>query len=150
MNREPLSCLIVDDEPIARDIVAGYVDQLPGLNCVGQFKNAIEAMCFLENFEEDSLVFLDIKRRLIELEERNRLISGQKKRIENLENMNNTLESKVNNLNSEVLIFRENSKQQKKRAAGSRRRRQVAGRVRPVDEVPTPAGQSLRRLRLAV
>jgi len=60
MSDARYNCLIVDDEPIARDIVDGYVSQMSNLNCLGQCKNAFEAIALLEDRAEPVIVFLDI------------------------------------------------------------------------------------------
>jgi len=54
-----LKCLIVDDEPIARQILEKYIGELPNLELSGSCKNAIEAMNFLQINEVD-ILFLDI------------------------------------------------------------------------------------------
>ena len=54
-----LKCIIVDDEPIARDIVTKYISQLPYLKLVGSFKDAFEAMDIVNKTPID-LIFLDI------------------------------------------------------------------------------------------
>lgn len=54
-----IRCLVVDDEPISRDIISEYIEQTPDLTKVAEAENAIEAMSLLENTEVD-LVFLDI------------------------------------------------------------------------------------------
>lgn len=54
-----LKVLIADDEPIARDILAAYVDKMPMLQLVGACANAIEAFAKL-NTEEVDLLLLDI------------------------------------------------------------------------------------------
>jgi DNA-binding LytR/AlgR family response regulator len=53
-------CLIVDDEPLARDVIRRYCAKLPVLHLVGEFSNAIEAFMFLQTHEAD-LIFLDIR-----------------------------------------------------------------------------------------
>lgn len=53
-------CLIVDDEPLARDVLRRYMEKLPVLNLVGECSNAIEAFLFLQSNEVD-LLFLDIR-----------------------------------------------------------------------------------------
>lgn len=58
-NRHP-KCLIVDDEPMARDVLRRYCSKLPVLQLVGECSNAIEAFVFLQNHEID-LLFLDIR-----------------------------------------------------------------------------------------
>ena len=52
-------CLIADDEPIARQIVASYIEQIPHLELVGSCKDAFEVMEELRKQEVD-LLFLDI------------------------------------------------------------------------------------------
>jgi len=53
------NCLIVDYEPIARQILTEYLAELSGVAVVGQLKNAIEVADFLENNTVD-ILFLDI------------------------------------------------------------------------------------------
>ena len=55
-----ISCLIVDDEPLALKLVEGYVNKTPFLELKGTCASAIEAMGFLEN-EAIDLLFLDIQ-----------------------------------------------------------------------------------------
>ncbi len=54
-----IRCLIADDEPIARQIVANYIEQIPHLELVGSCKDAFEVMNDLRKKEVD-LLFLDI------------------------------------------------------------------------------------------
>lgn len=58
-NNNP-KCLIVDDEPLARDVIRRYCSKLPVLNMVGEFSNALDAFVFLQSNEID-LLFLDIR-----------------------------------------------------------------------------------------
>lgn len=60
MSSKVYKCLIVDDEPIARKIVQGYIDKLPHLECTVQAKNAIEALDILNKDPAIEIVFLDI------------------------------------------------------------------------------------------
>lgn len=55
-----LRCLIVDDEPMARDVLKRYFEKLPVLNLVGECSNAIDAFVFLQSNEID-ILFLDIR-----------------------------------------------------------------------------------------
>ncbi|WP_067031392.1 LytR/AlgR family response regulator transcription factor [Allomuricauda sp. CP2A] len=55
-----LKCLIIDDEPIAQNIIRGYLDDTPGLVLFGVCDNAIEALEVLENNDVD-IIFLDIE-----------------------------------------------------------------------------------------
>src|ERR1700748_2278990 len=52
-------CLIVDDEPPARDVIRRYVEQVELLELAGECANAIQALSFLQQQPID-LVFLDI------------------------------------------------------------------------------------------
>lgn len=54
-----LKCLVVDDEPIARQIVEKYCSFLTETEIVGSCSNALEAKKIIENQSVD-LVFLDI------------------------------------------------------------------------------------------
>ncbi len=55
-----LSCLVVDDEPVAQRIIASYLADIPGFKVVGYCGNALEAMDWL-NRESVDLLFLDIE-----------------------------------------------------------------------------------------
>jgi DNA-binding LytR/AlgR family response regulator len=55
-----LSCIIVDDEPVARKILHEFVDQVPFLDLHGKFENAMKAEAFLKLNTVD-LIFLDIE-----------------------------------------------------------------------------------------
>ncbi|MGV3763563.1 LytR/AlgR family response regulator transcription factor [Parapedobacter sp.] len=53
-------CIAVDDEPLALDIIADYVDKVPELTLVASTTNAIEALTMVQNGEVD-LAFLDVQ-----------------------------------------------------------------------------------------
>lgn len=55
-----LSCIIVDDEPVARKILHEFVEQLPFMHLLGKFENAAKAETFLRNNDVD-IMFLDIE-----------------------------------------------------------------------------------------
>ena len=55
-----ITCIIVEDEPLARERLAGYVGRLPTLSLLGTFESAVEALTFLGDHPVD-LVFLDIE-----------------------------------------------------------------------------------------
>lgn len=57
---EVIKCMIVDDEPIARDIVRNYIDSTPGLELVKSCMNATEAYEGLYQHSVDC-IFLDIQ-----------------------------------------------------------------------------------------
>jgi DNA-binding LytR/AlgR family response regulator len=56
---DKVNCLIVDDEPIARDIIQTYCSHLPILHVVASCSNALEAKAVLQNKKID-ILFLDI------------------------------------------------------------------------------------------
>ncbi|MCZ8332489.1 MAG: LytTR family DNA-binding domain-containing protein [Flavobacterium sp.] len=55
-----LHCLVVDDEPIAQQILEKYISQIEALQLVGKANNAFEAVNFLHQ-EKIDILFLDIK-----------------------------------------------------------------------------------------
>ncbi len=55
-----IRCLIVDDEPPAREIIRRYIESVPVLEMAGECANAIEAFSFLQQNPID-LIFLDIR-----------------------------------------------------------------------------------------
>lgn len=55
-----LRCLIVDDEPLALDLLEGYIGKTPSLALAGRCSSAFQAMDVLEHSEVD-LLFLDIQ-----------------------------------------------------------------------------------------
>jgi DNA-binding LytR/AlgR family response regulator len=57
MNR--MNCLIVDDEPISREIIEGYCRHLPYLAVIGSCDNALKAKMILQ-LEKVDILFLDI------------------------------------------------------------------------------------------
>jgi two-component system LytT family response regulator len=54
-----ITCVTIEDEPVARDIIRNYCEQLSFLRIVGEFGNALEAKDFLLQQGVD-LLFLDI------------------------------------------------------------------------------------------
>lgn len=56
---EKINCIIVDDEPIARDILVNHLSLIEAVNIVASCKNAIEAFNIINNKKVD-LIFLDI------------------------------------------------------------------------------------------
>ena len=59
-----IKCLVIDDEPLAREGIAGYVSQTPFLELVGTCDSAISATTFLKENKVD-LLFLDIQMPLL-------------------------------------------------------------------------------------
>lgn len=57
---EKISCLVVDDEELARTLLHNFIGRLPHLEIVGSCKNPLEAMQVLREKAVD-LMFLDIQ-----------------------------------------------------------------------------------------
>ena len=55
-----LSCVIVDDEPLAITIMEGYLKKIPHVDVIGKFNSALPVYEFLKDNEVD-LLFLDIE-----------------------------------------------------------------------------------------
>lgn len=55
-----MNCIIVDDEPLAREAIELLVKDIPYLNLAGSFNNASSAAEFMEGHAVD-LIFLDIQ-----------------------------------------------------------------------------------------
>ena len=60
----PVKCLIIDDEPLAIQIIESHLKQIPDLELVGTFQNPLEAFELLKTSPID-LVFLDIQMPLL-------------------------------------------------------------------------------------
>lgn len=55
-----INCLLIDDEPLALQLLEDFVNKTPYLNLVGKFEEPMQALSFLDSREVD-LLFLDIK-----------------------------------------------------------------------------------------
>lgn len=55
-----LNCLLIDDEPLALDVLQKYIEDVPYLHVAGRAGNAFAAMEVLQNGSID-LIFLDIQ-----------------------------------------------------------------------------------------
>jgi DNA-binding LytR/AlgR family response regulator len=55
-----INVIAVDDEPLALQLVTGYIEKTPGLKLLGKFENPLEAAGFLSASDVD-LVFIDIQ-----------------------------------------------------------------------------------------
>lgn len=53
-------CLLVDDEPLARNLIKGYLSKMENIEVVGEAGNAMKAMEMLRSLKVD-LLFLDIQ-----------------------------------------------------------------------------------------
>jgi DNA-binding LytR/AlgR family response regulator len=54
-----IKCLIIDDEPLAINVIKNYIEQIEELELVKTFNNSIEGLIFLKNNTVD-VIFLDI------------------------------------------------------------------------------------------
>jgi len=55
-----ISTIAIDDEPLALQLVTGYIEKTPGLKLSGKFDNPLDAVEFLAR-EKVDLVFVDIQ-----------------------------------------------------------------------------------------
>ncbi|WP_420573151.1 LytR/AlgR family response regulator transcription factor [Kordia sp.] len=55
-----IKCIVVDDEPLARECIENYIQQIDFLTCVGTCKSALEISSLLQKTQAD-LLFLDIQ-----------------------------------------------------------------------------------------
>ena len=60
LQSNKIKCLVIDDEPPARDILKKYIASVDLLELAGECSNAVETLSFLQNNSAD-LLFLDIK-----------------------------------------------------------------------------------------
>ena len=60
-----LKCVIVDDEPLAINVIKSYIDETPGLELLNSFNNAIKSIEFIRANDVD-LLFLDINMPLLD------------------------------------------------------------------------------------
>ncbi|SFB87246.1 LytR/AlgR family response regulator transcription factor [Kaistella jeonii] len=57
---EKINCIIIDDEPLGRDLVESFAKEVSYLNILGIFENPVTALAFLQENPVD-LVFSDIE-----------------------------------------------------------------------------------------
>lgn len=55
-----MKCVIIDDEPLAIEIIETYLQKIDNKEIIGKFTNPVKALAFLTNHTVD-LVFLDIQ-----------------------------------------------------------------------------------------
>ena len=76
----PITCLIIDDEPLAVNLLQQYVEAVPYLQLAGKCYNALEALPFLHRNKVD-LLFLDINMPRLSGIELAKTLSAQQKLI---------------------------------------------------------------------
>lgn len=55
-----MNCIVVDDEPLAREEMMSLIEEISELKIIGDFSNALAAMDFIKRNQVD-LIFLDIQ-----------------------------------------------------------------------------------------
>jgi len=55
-----VNCIVVDDEPLARQLIQSYIDRVPDMYCLGSYSSAIEAFAALHQHAVD-VIFIDIE-----------------------------------------------------------------------------------------
>lgn len=55
-----LTCVIIEDEPLAADKLAGFIRRVPFLELTASFDNALDGLAFIKNNRTD-ILFLDIQ-----------------------------------------------------------------------------------------
>lgn len=56
-----LNCVIIDDEPLALELLQSYVEKTPFLNLIGVYSNAVQAMKDMVGKDFVHVMFLDIQ-----------------------------------------------------------------------------------------
>ncbi|WP_316820587.1 LytTR family DNA-binding domain-containing protein [Pedobacter gandavensis] len=59
-----MKCIIIDDEPMAHQVLEHYISETPGLQHLASFRNAVDAFEYLGKQKVD-LLFLDIEMPLV-------------------------------------------------------------------------------------
>ena len=72
-----ITCIAVDDEPLALELLTKFINQTSFLELVGKFSNAIEALSFL-NQNPVQLIFMDIQMPDLSGMELARILDGKK------------------------------------------------------------------------
>ena len=60
MEPQKYNCLVVDDEPIARQIIINYIDKMPFLQLAAERINALSTIDYLRTHDNVHIIFLDI------------------------------------------------------------------------------------------
>ncbi|WP_432412470.1 LytR/AlgR family response regulator transcription factor [Rasiella sp. SM2506] len=59
-----ITCLIIDDEPLAIQVIKAHLDKIPGIEIISTFQNPVEALDMIKSTKID-LIFLDIEMPLL-------------------------------------------------------------------------------------
>ncbi|RLD77530.1 MAG: DNA-binding response regulator [Bacteroidetes bacterium] len=56
-----MNCIIVDDDPLSRKIIEGFIEKTDALNLIGSFENPLNSFQIFEKEEPVDLIFLDVE-----------------------------------------------------------------------------------------
>jgi DNA-binding LytR/AlgR family response regulator len=56
-----MNCIIIDDDPLSRKIIEGFIDKTDSLNLVGSFESPITAFQAFDGEDNIDLIFLDVE-----------------------------------------------------------------------------------------
>lgn len=76
-----LSCVAIDDEPLALDLLCNFIEQTSFLKLEAKFSNAIDALSFI-NSSNVQLVFMDIQMPDLSGMELARVLDGKKDKVD--------------------------------------------------------------------
>ncbi|MHA7130020.1 LytR/AlgR family response regulator transcription factor [Algoriphagus namhaensis] len=76
-----LTCVAIDDEPLALDLVCKFIEQTSFLDLQGKFTSAVEALAYI-NAHDIQLVFMDIQMPDLSGMELARVLDGKKEKAD--------------------------------------------------------------------
>ena len=76
-----ISCIAIDDEPLALDLLCKFIQQTTFLELEGKFSNAIEALGYINQYEVN-LIFMDIQMPDLSGMELARILDGKKNSVQ--------------------------------------------------------------------
>jgi len=56
-----MNCIIIDDDPLSRKIIEGFIDKTDVLNLIGSFESPLDSFKIFEKEESVDLIFLDVE-----------------------------------------------------------------------------------------
>ena len=57
-----IRAIVIDDEPIARDVIKNYIQQVNSMELVGEFENAMDSLFFIKANPVDLVVRIPVCR----------------------------------------------------------------------------------------
>ena len=55
-----VNCIIIDDDEVQRQLIAGFVEEIDYLNLIGSYNNPVKALGILQS-EQIDLILLDVE-----------------------------------------------------------------------------------------